>query len=157
MHHKRLLVSLTSGGLSMLSLGFMLLLAQPVDAQCGSQASSCKNCHEVQAQAPVNNDGTGWHGSHAFGDFCYMCHAGNPQATEVDSAHTGMVPPLSDVEASCVQCHPDDLTDRAQVYATALNVEFGRGAIPAEGRMSQCRHPAQVIEPATAARSLRKL
>lgn len=123
MHHKRLLFSLTSSGLLMLVFG-LLLVVQPVDAQCGSQASSCKNCHEVQAVDPVNNDGTGWHQSHAFGDFCTMCHAGNPQATDEDGAHTGMVPPLEDIAASCEGCHPDDLVDRAQVYALALNIEL---------------------------------
>jgi hypothetical protein len=81
----------------------------------------------VQAQDPVNADGTGWHVSHAFGDFCYICHAGNPQATEETAAHTGMVPPLSDVAAACQQCHADDLNERAQVYATTLNVEFSTG------------------------------
>ena len=133
MHHKRLLFFLSSSGVVMLSLGLLLVLALPVNAQCGSQASSCKNCHEVQAEDPVNNDGTGWHESHAFGDFCYMCHAGNPQATDVDGAHTGMVPPLEDVEASCVQCHPDDLADRAQVYATTLNISFGMGGSSGSG------------------------
>src|SRR5512145_3429563 len=96
------------GGLLLLLAGlslWFLLLPQPVAAQCGSQASSCKNCHEVQAQDPVNNDGTGWHESHAFGDFCYLCHAGNPQATDIEAAHTGLVPPLADVKAACQQCH----------------------------------------------------
>jgi hypothetical protein len=109
-----------------------------VSAQCGSQASSCKNCHEVQGQDPVNNDGTGWHQSHAFGDFCYICHGGNQQSTDKDSAHTGMVTPLSDVKAGCQSCHPNDLMDRAQVYATALGVELdssgsggGQESIPA--------------------------
>ena len=69
---------------------------------------------------PVNNDGTAWHTSHAFGDFCYICHAGNQQVKDENEAHTGMVPPLSDIKASCMQCHPNDLQDRAQVYATAL-------------------------------------
>jgi len=127
MYHRKYLFFLESSGLIMISLGLMLLLGQPVDAQCGSQASSCKNCHEVQGQDPVNADGTGWHVSHAFGDFCYICHAGNPQATDETAAHTGMVPPLSDVEASCQQCHPDDLSARAQVYAMTLNIDFGTG------------------------------
>ncbi|MBN1147969.1 MAG: hypothetical protein JXA78_11995 [Anaerolineales bacterium] len=104
------------------------LSANQASAQCGSQASSCKNCHEVQAQDPVNNDGTGWHQSHAFGDFCYICHAGNNQAMGEAEAHTGMVPPLSDIKASCQQCHPNDLQERAQVYATTLGVEIGAGA-----------------------------
>jgi hypothetical protein len=33
-----------------------------------------------------------------------------------------MVPPLSDIHASCEQCHPDDLEDRAQVYADELGI-----------------------------------
>jgi hypothetical protein len=119
-------------------LGFMLLIAsgiwletaQPVSAQCGSAASSCKNCHEVQGKKPVNNDGTAWHQSHAFGDFCYICHGGNSQATDETAAHTGMIPPLSDVKASCQQCHANDLMDRAQVYATALGVTLGDGSSP---------------------------
>ena len=106
---------------------FVFWRTPQVNAQCGSQASSCKNCHEVQGKKPVNNDGTGWHESHAFGDFCYICHAGNSQATDEKKAHTGMVAPLSDVKASCQQCHVDDLMKRAQVYADELGVEIGEG------------------------------
>jgi len=107
--------------------------ATPVSAQCGSQASSCRNCHEVQGELPVNNDGTGWHQSHAFGDFCYVCHAGNSQATDQAEAHTGMVPPLSDINASCQQCHVDDLEERALVYATTLGVDISAGAATDSG------------------------
>jgi hypothetical protein len=108
--------------------GLILLWpAANVDAQCGSQASSCKNCHEVQAQKPVNNDGTSWHQSHAFGDFCYICHGGNQQSMDKDTAHAGMTDPMSDVKLACQSCHPNDLTARAQVYATALGVKIGTG------------------------------
>lgn len=100
---------------------------QQANAQCGSQASSCKNCHEVQGEYPVNSDGTSWHQAHAFGDFCYICHAGNSQATDKDAAHAGMVPPLSDIQAACQQCHVEDLEERAQVYADELGVEIGSG------------------------------
>ncbi len=117
-------------GAFLLAILFLLWPAQEASAQCGSQASSCKNCHEVQGQDPVNSDGTGWHVSHAFGDFCYICHAGNNQSLDIDEAHTGMVPPLSDVNAACQQCHPADLTERAAVYATALGVEIGTGGGP---------------------------
>jgi len=112
--------------LAALVAGFsMLSTPTKTSAQCGSQASSCKNCHEVQGQDPVNNDGTAWHTSHAFGDFCYICHAGNNQSTDKTAAHTGMVSPLADIQASCLQCHPNDLQERAQVYATALGVTIG--------------------------------
>ncbi len=126
MLHKRISFLLSLSGL-LLALSVVLLGAPAVFAQCGSEASTCKDCHEVQGQDPVNNDGTSWHESHAFGDFCYICHAGNQQAPTADAAHEGMVPPLSDVKASCQACHPNDLMDRAAVYATTLGVSLDDG------------------------------
>ncbi len=128
--------------------------------QCGSQASSCKNCHEVQAKDSVNNDGTGWHESHAFGDFCTFCHAGNDQATDEVAAHTGMVPPLSDVKSACQMCHTEDLMERAQVYATILNVKISDGAATSSQTAStntpaaavgevQATQPPSVAQPTT--------
>ncbi|MEO8391459.1 MAG: hypothetical protein ABI700_00565 [Chloroflexota bacterium] len=38
-----------------------------------------------------------------------------------------MVPPLSDVKASCQSCHPNDLAQRAEVYAKVLGIEVGSG------------------------------
>jgi hypothetical protein len=107
-----------------------LLMATPANAQCGSQASSCKNCHETQAQDPVNADGTAWHAQHAFGDFCYLCHAGNNQSTDKTAAHTGMVDPMADIAASCKSCHPADLNAKAQIYATTLGITLGSGGSP---------------------------
>ncbi len=140
MQHKKLFITLiTTGLLLVLAAGFWPAATTPANAQCGSQASSCKNCHEVQGKMPVNNDGTAWHTSHAFGDFCYICHAGNNQAKDEAGAHMGMVPPLSDIKASCQQCHPNDMQELAQIYATTLGVEIGQaapiseGATPAEG------------------------
>ncbi len=120
------LIMIVVGALTLASV-FLLWPTTRASAQCGSQASSCKNCHEVQGQDPVNSDGTGWHQSHAFGDFCYLCHAGNNQSMVKEEAHAGMVPPLSDVQAACASCHPGDLMERAQVYATALGVTVGEG------------------------------
>ena len=126
MHRKFIFIMMvTTGIVLLLSAGLWLAAAQPVSAQCGSSASSCKNCHEVQGEMPVNNDDSAWHTSHAFGDFCYICHAGNQQVTDKGESHTGMVAPLSDIKASCMQCHPDDLQDRAQAYAKVLGVEIG--------------------------------
>jgi hypothetical protein len=130
MHHRKLAFWLITAGLMVLVITgvFFLLPAQPVSAQCGSQASSCKNCHETQAQDPVNNDGTTWHTQHAFGDFCYLCHAGNNQATDKTVAHTGMVDPLKDVVAACKSCHAKDYEAKAQVYATTLGVTLSSGS-----------------------------
>jgi hypothetical protein len=136
MSYKRPLFLLSFSGIAFIIGGLLLLLtprpvaAQPfigrsVLSQCGSQTSSCKDCHEVQGKDPVNNDGTGWHQSHAFGDFCILCHSGNEQATDKAAAHVGMVPPLSDIKASCQSCHPSDVNERAQVYAKTLNISLG--------------------------------
>ena len=130
MQHKKTAFHFLLAGITVLCItGALLMTATPANAQCGSQASSCKNCHEVQGQLSVNADGTAWHQSHAFGDFCYICHAGNNQATDKAAAHEGMADPLSDVSASCQQCHVADLQDRAQVYASALGVEIGSGTV----------------------------
>lgn len=111
------------GGVLLLTLAALLLVVPPAQAQCGSSASSCKNCHEVNAQYPVNGSGE-WHISHAFGDFCAFCHAGNVQALEQDLAHEGMIYPLSDPQGSCQSCHPADYMEQAQVYAVALGVDL---------------------------------
>jgi hypothetical protein len=129
---------------------FLLLPAQPVSAQCGSQTSSCKNCHETQTKDPVNNDGTAWHTSHAFGDFCYLCHAGNNTATDKTAAHTGLVDPLKDISASCKSCHAADYQAKAQLYATTLGVTIGSSAVAPTQAASQ---PAASTTPAAAAGS----
>lgn len=129
MQHKKTAISFLIAGMALiLTTAITLATATSASAQCGSQASSCKNCHEVQGQDPVNTDGTAWHQSHAFGDFCYLCHGGNQQSTDKSAAHQGMVPPLSDIQIACQQCHFADLQERAQVFATTLGVEIGSGA-----------------------------
>ena len=110
-HRKRLLLAPVGMGILLMTGMLLLWTSGDADAQCGSQASSCKNCHETQAQDPVNGDGTGWHVSHAFGDFCYLCHAGNNQSMDKAQAHTGMGAPMSDVQAACASCHPADLAE----------------------------------------------
>jgi len=113
-------------GVSLLVLAGLLTLSpevSPANAQCGTSASSCKNCHEVNAKHPVNASGE-WHVSHAFGDFCSFCHAGNVQATDEKEAHEGMIDPLSDPKGSCASCHADDYQKKAEVYATALGAKI---------------------------------
>jgi hypothetical protein len=127
MTRKRITLLIVAIGVLLVTGSFFLMTATPAAAQCGSQASSCKNCHETQAQHPVNADGTAWHTQHAFGDFCYLCHAGNNQATDKVAAHTGMVSPLSDINASCKSCHPSDTLAKAQIYATTLGQVVGTG------------------------------
>jgi hypothetical protein len=128
-------------GVLLITGSIFLLSVTPVKAQCGSQASSCMDCHETQAQDPVNNDGTTWHTQHAFGDFCYLCHAGNNQATDKVVAHTGMLPPLADINTSCKGCHPSDVLAKAQIYATTLGQQVGNGGTPA----------AETLQPAASA------
>jgi hypothetical protein len=125
-------------------------------AQCGSQSSSCKNCHEVKGEDPVNAKGD-WHISHAFGDFCEFCHAGNVQAADKAAAHEGLVEPLGDVQANCSSCHADDYQAKAEKYATALGVTIGTSsnnsakppaATPAEPSQSASQPTPQAAQPA---------
>jgi hypothetical protein len=120
------LIPIVAGVLVLVGLLFLLPPTR-ASAQCGSQASSCKNCHEVQAKDPVNNDGKPWHTAHAFGDFCYACHGGNNQSMDEATAHAGMLPPLSDPKIACQSCHPDDLDARVKVYTDILGVQTGAG------------------------------
>ena len=155
MRQKKLTFIFLAAGILLVAVS-AFLLATPAKAQCGSQASSCKNCHETQAQKPVNNDGTTWHTQHAFGDFCYLCHAGNNQTTDKVAAHTGMVDPLSNITASCKSCHPTDFTAKAQTYATTLGVTLGAGstsgaATPVATAASATTQSAVVATPAAPA------
>ena len=134
MQRKQLSIMLVAAGLLIVSMtGLALVNTQPAQAcsapahsaQCGSQVSSCKNCHETQGKKPVNSDGTAWHQGHAFGDFCSSCHGGNQQSADQTAAHADLVSPLADIRTSCQQCHPNDLQVRAQVFASALGVQLG--------------------------------
>lgn len=119
-------------GVFLLFGAMMLVSAQPAAAQCGTSASSCKNCHETQGKLSVANNGD-WHKAHAFGDFCEFCHAGNVQATTQNEAHIGMAAPLADVQASCQGCHPNDFNQLAQTYASTLGVDLTAGGGDANG------------------------
>ncbi len=146
MNQKRITFLFVALGILLVVASVFLMTATPAKAQCGSQASSCKNCHETQAQKPVNTDGTAWHTQHNFGDFCYLCHAGNNQATDRVAAHTGMVAPLADINASCKSCHPSDTQAKAQIYATTLGQQIGTGASATAAATSQ---PASSTAPIT--------
>lgn len=126
--HKRYIILI--GLLCAAFFAIALLLPRSAAAQCGSSASSCKTCHEVQAKDAVNTKGA-WHTQHAFGDFCEFCHAGNVKAQDQTAAHVGMVAPLADVKGSCQSCHANDYMTRAQGYAATLGIPIGTGASPA--------------------------
>ncbi len=110
------------------TMSILALLApfRQAEAQCGSSASSCRSCHEVQKMAPINTKGA-WHSAHAFGDFCAFCHSGNTKSKDKSAAHAGMVEPLSDVKGACQSCHPNDFMDRAKKYASVLGKTIGTG------------------------------
>jgi hypothetical protein len=118
---------LTILGLGLVGAGLVWLATPaPATAQCGSQASSCKNCHEVNQNHPVNTSGQ-WHVDHAFGDFCQFCHGGNVQSNDAAAAHSAMFYPLDDPQLSCAACHPADFGQRAQTYGDVLGVTVGSG------------------------------
>lgn len=161
--------ALGMSGLILVFVGLAFVSTESAEAQCGSQASSCKNCHEVQGQDPVNAKGD-WHTQHAFGDFCAFCHAGNVQAADADAAHAGMVEPLSDVQAGCAACHPEDALELGTLYGAALGVEVGigggsppggaspgGGADSAAGPLGESEAPPAIVPPAAASDLLYRL
>ena len=119
---------------------WLVMPQSPVSAQCGTQASSCKTCHEIQAKLRVNTKGD-WHVQHSFGDFCVFCHAGDAKAKDKAKAHKGMVGPLADVSASCAACHEADCETRAGRYAKLLGVTVGMGS----GGPTTPRGPAPLL------------
>jgi hypothetical protein len=146
------LIPIAFGTIILVSLLFLLPTSR-ASAQCGSQASSCKNCHEVQGQDPVNNDGKSWHTAHAFGDFCYACHGGNNTSVDKATAHTGMVAPLSDVKTACQSCHPNDLEARVKVYTDVLGVPASSGAGPTPAATNAAPTVTSTAAPAAAGSS----
>jgi len=130
------------------ALAFTAFVSYPrlASAECGSSASSCRDCHEVKKQAPVNTNGI-WHTEHAFGDFCEFCHGGNVKAKAKDAAHVGLTSPLSDVKSSCQSCHPNDYMDRAQNYATALGKPLGSSDTPVPTPAAGSAVVAEGVEP----------
>lgn len=117
MHRKKGLV------LGLLLIGmvytFVFLVTGQAEAACGASVSSCKSCHEIKKELPVVNSGA-WHSDHSFGDFCEFCHGGVVASRDKAEAHSGMVEPFADLEASCSSCHVSDLKDRAAAYGVSL-------------------------------------
>jgi hypothetical protein len=99
-----------------LAIGCVLAMAQPVYAQCASNASSCVTCHETQGLRPVLQSAQPWHVDHGFGDLCASCHAGEPTAATEQAAHLGLRDPLLDATESCAGCHSGDAPARAERY-----------------------------------------
>jgi hypothetical protein len=127
---------------------WLAVLPSTADAQCGTQMSSCRNCHEVKGQLKVNTKGD-WHVNHAFGDFCVTCHGGDAKVKDAAPAHAGMVKPLENITAACASCHPADLKTRADRYAKTLGVtaQLGAGAATAPAGASPAAPP--VSQPVT--------
>jgi hypothetical protein len=94
----------------------LVALAQPVHAQCTSNASSCVTCHETQGLRPVLQSAQPWHVDHGFGDLCSSCHAGDPASSVKEQAHVGLRQPLADPALSCAGCHAEDASARAERY-----------------------------------------
>lgn len=109
----------------------IVALAQPVYAQCASNASSCVTCHETQGLRPVLQSAQPWHVDHGFGDLCASCHAGDPAATAKEQAHLGLRQPLGDPALACAGCHTEDASARAERYlATPANTSAAPPARP---------------------------
>ena len=141
----KLLVIITIG-LALPAIVWLTMPQPEASAQCGSQVSSCKNCHEVQGKDPVAKKGQ-WHIDHAANDYCEFCHSGNVQASDKDKAHVGMVKPGDNLKASCGgMCH-QDYQARADKYIAA-GMMVGGGAAQPPAAPSGDQTTAQPTQPA---------
>ncbi|MEI8255477.1 MAG: YeeE/YedE thiosulfate transporter family protein [Deltaproteobacteria bacterium] len=102
-------------------------------AQCSANASSCVQCHEVQAMRPVLQSTAPWHRDHGYGDVCAACHGGAPEAREQAAAHAGLRDPLADPPPRGAACHASDVRSRAARYR----------AVPAPVRASVVPPPSR--------------
>lgn len=102
-------------------IGFLVFTpTREVFAQCKTP-STCKTCHEVQSQYPVNTRGD-WHTDHIIIDSCAECHGGSRMAPDMATAHVGTTKDLKLMAGNCVACHCDDLEDRFAPYAVQKNI-----------------------------------
>lgn len=112
-------ILMLAAGSMLLFVALMMLTTTPVAAQCGSESSSCKTCHEVNGQLPVNQIGI-WHTDHNFEDYCTACHQGDEKSPTANAAHTDMVDVLASAEDNCSSCHANNYEDLMAVYVTAF-------------------------------------
>jgi len=113
-----------------LLVGVSLAIPLEARAQCGASTSECRNCHEVRGAKSVLAAPAPWHSDHAFGDFCAICHGGDPQSKDEATAHVGLLSPLSDAQATCGSCHGADSESLARSYAVAVAAPAPPAASP---------------------------
>ncbi len=98
-----------------------LMLPQQAQAQCGSSASSCRNCHEIQKEMPVNANGTNWHEAHSFGDFCEFCHAADlAERDDVYAVALGVTIDFETLENNSVTVRHRDTTKQERISVDQL-------------------------------------
>jgi hypothetical protein len=102
-----------------------VLTASTARAQCGATLSSCRQCHEVDANGPAP-PAARWHTDHALGDFCADCHGGDRAARDEASAHVGLVDPLSAPAERCVVCHAGEAS-KLDAYLPEEKPKAARG------------------------------
>jgi len=117
---KIIYISLAVFVLSVAAVVWWLYPAGQVNAQC-TTPSSCKTCHEVQGQKPVNTVNI-WHRQHAIFDFCEACHGGDRLAEDMNRAHLGVRTTFTEMAPTCKSCHPTELENCLRTYADDLGV-----------------------------------
>lgn len=131
-----------------LVLAALMVAAVPAQAQCGSEASSCKTCHEIRGEHPVNTTGA-WHVDHAFEDYCASCHRGDTHAPDPADAHAEMNTALADMERYCGVCHQDATADLLASYSAMLGnpADASVASAPAGSAVDPLDAPAASTDP----------
>jgi len=109
-------------------------------AQCGTKASSCKTCHEVQGKLKSEYPKALATSSIPFGDFCVFCHAGDTKPRQSSRAIKACRPTRR-LGASCARAHESDCK-RAR---REIRASFGCDAGPGSGGSSTPRGPTPLL------------
>ena len=119
--------------------GSLLLALLVASAASAEEANQCVACHEVEVlPISLGHSFDDWRGSaHARGGVgCEKCHGGDPEATDAEAAHRGVLPASESgslvnparIPSTCGSCHAKELAAfDATVHARQLKGK-GQGA-----------------------------
>ena len=79
---------------------------------------------------------------------CADCHGGDPAAVKQELAHADRTahPVLNEDVSRCQECHPEECTDRVQIFDYTAGITEVRVAMPYTPRIIADSPPADSIE-----------
>ena len=139
--------------LSILVIGVFILLVMvstPAtvyadDPHPTSDNGNCITCHE---DLYFLHDTGNWYCLKESPMACVDCHGGNPIANTEELAHTERTahPVINDDISKCQQCHPNECTERLQIFDETAGISKILVAAPYNPSYSSDYIPANLVE-----------